>query len=131
MKRILYFKGTPLYKKNVSIEVQYREGYHGKNEPELGELKTGILTIYFIRKTKKKPYHIYPEGVDLISISGCVLDTLSLRDASNEGDGLHFSIEDHYIIVKDLSFVMHGSDNQFKDPDLEYGLGYMQGRGAA
>ena len=101
LTRELYYNGKLV--ENDGFQVRFRNGMHGRTKVDFEPWTTGILKIYYRREKAKKPYHMYPVGVDLISIEGCHLDHLSLNCSQNTGTGLDFSIEEYYVEVEGLS----------------------------
>lgn len=74
-------------------EVEFREGFHGRIEPDLGPTKKSKATV-----------SQYPSGKYSLQIKDSVLDSL---EENNGGEGEfsgHFSVEEHYIVVQGFSF---------------------------
>ena len=73
--------------------VDFREGFHGRFEPELDPWKSSIAYIQTI-----------PSGESLLYIEHSKFDCLHGCDCGEGKFAGHFSVEEHYLIVKDFEF---------------------------
>lgn len=90
--KIPYLRGERMVE-GVNYHTEIREGFHGRTEPELGPWKK-VCAI-----AEKSP-----DGKYFLRIENSKLELVDEFDCG-EGEFLnHFSVEEHYLIVKDFQF---------------------------
>lgn len=90
--KIPYLRGDKM-EEGFDYHIEFREGFHGRTKPELSDWKK---TTVMAEKS--------PSGKYFLWIQSASLELIDEFDCGEGEFSNHFSVEEHYLIIKDFSF---------------------------